>query len=363
MCEKIEIFIKKQDVYGGGITLKILFNVPTEWLQEAEKEEYSFLTNARLEKLKEKFNVVLNNESRHFTKEELIEKISDADAVITHWGSTKIDEEVLSHAKKLKIVAHLAGTVKSYVCEEVFDKGIKVISANDTYFARSVAEGVLAYALVGLRRIDRYSMNLKNMRENGWKTRVSDYRGLMRKKVGIVSFGAVAKHFVDFLKPFDCRILVYSRSISDETLNEYGMERASLDEIFETCDVISIHTALNEKTRHFINRDLLSKIKDGALLINTSRGAVIDEQALVEELENNRFYAVLDVFEKEPLPGNSKLYDFENVALFPHKAGPTLDMRNVLTNGILDEVTEFLLNGKEPKSILSKERAVSMSFN
>lgn len=343
--------------------MKILFNVPTEWLQSTDKEEFNFLSEERLRKLREDFDVLLNDYEKHYTKEELIERIHDADAVITHWGSTKIDADVLAHAKKLKIVAHLAGTVKAYVSEEVFDKGIKVISANDTYFAESVAEGVLAYALVGQRHIDKHILNMSNPCEKGWKCEVPEIRGLLGKTVGIVSFGTVAKYFVKLLKPFHCRVLVYSRSISDDVLKEYGMERATLDEIFETCDIISIHTALNEKTHHFIDADLLSKIKEGALLINTSRGAVIDEPALIKELQKNRFSAVLDVFETEPLPVESELYEMENVIIFPHKAGPTFDMYNTLTCGILDEVTAFLLHGENPKSELSKERAMSMSFN
>ena len=344
--------------------MKILFNTPTTQIQATEKEEFNFLSNERLQKLREDFDVVLNEKGRHFTKEELISEIKDADAVITHWSSTQIDPEVLSHAENLKIVAHLGGTVKAYVCEEVFDRGITVISANDTYFARLVAEGALSYALVGLRHIDKHILNLKNYGEEGWRRKGgNETRGLIGKTVGIVSFGAIAKYLVGFLKPFGCRIKVYSRSISEETLNKYGMERASLEEIFETCDVISVHTAYNEKTKHFIGRDLISKIKEGALFINTSRGGVVDEKALVEELEKGKFMAALDVFEVEPLPADSKLYSLDNVILFPHKGGPTQDMYRTLTCGILDEVTDFLLRGKEPESKIIKERAMSMSFN
>lgn len=343
--------------------MKILFNTPTTQLQATDKEEFNFLSNERLQKLREDFDVVLNEKGRHFTKDELISEIKDADAVITHWSSTQIDSEVLSHAENLKIVAHLGGTVKAYVCEEVFDRGITVISANDTYFARSVAEGALAYALVGLRHIDKHILNLKNFGEDGWSIRVNEIRGLIGRTVGIVSFGAIAKYLVGFLKPFGCKIKVYSRSISEETLQEYGMERASLEEIFETCDVISVHTAFNEKTKHFIGKQLLSKIKDGALFINTSRGGVVDEKALVDELEKGRFSAALDVFEIEPLPGESKLYSLDNAVLIPHRGGPTQDMYRTLTTGILDEVTDFLLRGIEPESKILKERAMSMSFS
>jgi len=343
--------------------MKILFNTPTTQLMATDNEEFNFLSKERLERLREQFDVQLNENGRHFTKEELIENIKDADAVISHWSSTMIDEDVLKAAKNLKICAHLGGTVKAYICDKVFDKGIKVISANDTYFAQSVAEGALTYALVAQRHIDRYIKNFHTHRENGWPIRVNETRGIIGKTVGLVSFGAVAEYFAQMLMPFGCKIKVYSRSISDEKLQKYNMTKASLEEIFESCDIISIHTAFNEKTKHFIGKELIEKIKPGALFINTSRGGVVDEQALCKELETKRFAAALDVFEVEPLPGESKLYDFENVLIIPHRAGPTQDMYRTLTSGILDEVTDYLLSGKAPKSELSKERAMSMSFS
>lgn len=191
---------------------------------------------------------------------------------------------------------------------------------------------------------------------------MTDIRGLLNRTVGIVSYGAIAKHLAAMLQVFGCKIKVYSRSISDDELKKYNMEKVTLEELFSTCDVISVHTAYNEHTKHFIEKKYLSLIKKGALFINTSRGAVVNEEELIEELSTGRFYAALDVFEKEPLPKDSKLYDMDNVLIMPHKGGPTKDMYRHLTTGILMEMAEFLLNGKEPVSLIPKERAFSMSF-
>jgi len=345
--------------------MKILFNVPLASLTATDKEEFNFLCADTKKYIEDNFEVIWNNKKEHFTKEELKEKIKDVDAVVTHWGSPKIDKDVLENANKLKIVAHLAGTVNAYVSEEVYDKGIKVISANDLYFARSVAEGTIAYALVSLRRIDKHILNLHHKRIDGWydAAKMTDIRGLLNRTFGIVSYGAISKHLASMLQVFGCKIKVYSRSISEEELHKYNMERVSLEELFSTCDIISVHTAYNEHTRHFIDKKYLRLIKDDALFINTSRGAVIKEEDLIEELSKGRFYAALDVFEEEPLPSDSRFYDMDNVLVIPHKGGPTKDMYRHLTTGILGEMVDFLLNGKEPDSLISKDRAFSMSFN
>ncbi|MEG1441294.1 MAG: NAD(P)-dependent oxidoreductase, partial [Oscillospiraceae bacterium] len=222
--------------------MKILITLPEGEIRD------TFFTQEYMDRVKSYGELIWNDKGRAFTKAELIESAKNADVIMTCWGTPKIDDDIVKGAKQLKVVAHLGGSVAPYVEQEVFDSGVKVVSGND-YFAESVAEGVIAYALSALRDIPYYSERLKNKRD--WYKGYN--RGIMDRSIGIVSFGAISKKLAKMLVPFRVNIKVYSRNISDEVLKEYNMSRASLEEIFSTCDIISIHTALNDKTHHMID--------------------------------------------------------------------------------------------------------------
>ena len=329
--------------------------------------EFVFFPEKNIEKIESMFDEVIWNETgRQFTTEELKEKVKDVDAIITCWGSNQITKEIVDAAPNLKIVAHLAGSVARIVSEELYDRGVKVIGANDTHFSESVAEGALAYMLLSLRKMDFVAKTVKAHKEEGWAiTRVNpEKRGIMDRTIGLVSFGAIAEHLARMLQPFHVKIKVYSRSISDEKLKQYNMERASLEEIFSTCDIISIHTAWNKYTENMISKELLQMIKKDALLVNTARGKVIDEPAMIEELKTGRFNAVLDVFWKEPHPyEEGGLYDLDNVIIMPHMGGPTMDRYPWITSDILDEIYGYLTENKPLKSEIPKERGLTMTIS
>ena len=138
------------------------------------------------------------------------------------------------------------------------------------------------------------------MRTGGFKETVFYNRGLFGKKLGIVGFGAIARHYLNLVRWFDLEVLIYSSHLSDEEAAKYGGRTASLEEIFTECDVISIHASNTPKTRGMITRELMEKLKPDALLVNTARGAVIDEPAMFEMLMAGKFYAALDVYAEEP---------------------------------------------------------------
>ena len=310
--------------------MKIFVTMPDDDIRE------SFIPESVRKRLDSIAEVEYNTTKQQLNSAEIREKLRGMDAVITGWGTGMLDKSVLEGNDTLKLIAHTGGTVSTIVDDYAYDKGIKVLSGNDVY-AESVAESILAYALLGLRKIPYY---LDVMRNNGWNDG-AHWEGLLDQTVGFVSFGMIPKHLVEMLKPFRCKIKVYSSHIKDEELEKYGMERATLDEVFSECKVISIHSAYNEKTHHMINKRLLEMISDGALLINTSRGGVIDEAALIEELKKERFTAVLDVYEQEPLPENYPLRNMVNVYAVPHMGGPTYDRRKYVTLALADDIEAF----------------------
>ncbi len=303
--------------------------------------------------------VVWNDKEVQLTPEEIAESIGDCEVYVTGWGSPRLDARILDAAPNLKLLVHLCGTVVPVVSEELWERGIRVISGND-FFAESVAEGTIGYILSALREIPKYSSRLKN--EKKWKTSADTNRGLLGKTVGIVSYGAIAHHLVRMLQPFRVNIKLYDiKPIPEADKARYNISEASLEEVFSTCDIVTVHTPLNEHTHHLIGEELLSLLPEDALFVNTSRGAVVDQAALERELASGRFRAFLDVYEKEPLPAESRLYDLPNVILMPHMGGPTVDLRRDITKSLLIEASDFLKNGAPLPHEITRAAASMMS--
>lgn len=297
----------------------------------------TFLTPKAMEKMRALGQVEQNPYDRQLTIEEIIEFAKDADVVITGWGNCKFFKKDIQRMPQLKMIAHTGGTVASLVAPDVYETDVKVISGNDV-FAKSVSEGCLCYILAALRRLEHF---MGVMREGGFRTEVFENRGLFGKKLGIVGFGSIARHLLNLIRWYDLEILIYSSHLSDEEAATYGARTASLEEIFAECDVISIHAANTAKTRGMITRELLESMKSDALLVNTARGAVIDEPALFEMLLEGRFYAALDVFAVEPPAPDAPIRQCKNAMLMPHMGGPTMDLRGVVTMELCKDIARL----------------------
>lgn len=317
----------------------------------------SFFTTKALKELQQLGEVELfGGTALSSSKEELIREIKDADVLFTGWGAPAVDQEVLDSAPKLKIHAHVGGSVAANTSKEEYDRGIYVLSGNDLY-ARSVAEGCLTYTLLALRGAPEV---VSQMQETGWREDVIKDKGLIGKKVGIVGYGAIARYYVDLLQWFQVDLYVYSKHISDEELVRIGAKKASKEEIFAECDVISLHSALNDENRGMITKDLFARIKDGALFVNTARAGLMDTEAFLDELEKGRFQAVLDVYDVEPLPMDSRYRKCANVILFPHVAGPTFDMRELVVMALIEDIKR-IENGLKPLNEIPYSYAVRMT--
>lgn len=319
----------------------------------------TFFTDENIALAESLGEVIWNDKEIQLTHDEIAQSIGSSDVYVTGWGSPRLDARILDAAPNLKLLVHLCGTVVPVVSDELWERGIRVISGND-FFAESVAEGTIGYILAALRDIPKYSSRLKN--EKKWKTSADTNRGLLGKTVGIVSYGAIAHHLVRMLKPFRVKIKLYDiKPIPEADKALYNITEASLEEVFSTCDIVTVHTPLNEHTHHLIGAPLLSLLKDDALFVNTSRGAVIDQEALESELEKGRFRAFLDVYEKEPPSVESRLYELPNVIMMPHMGGPTVDLRQDITQALLIEASEFLKKGAPLPHEITRAAASMMS--
>ena len=263
--------------------------------------------------------------------------VMDCDVVVTGWGCPLVGGDNLPEGARLSLVAHTGGSVASFVDRTTFARGVKVCAANEI-FAKSVAEGTIAYMLASLRRIPFWADAVQRRRWNAFVD--IGTRGLLDRTVGLIGFGAVARHLAPMLRAFDAAVKVHADHLTAAECAHYGIEKATLAEI-AACDVISLHNALTPETRGMIGEAFFDSVRDGALFVNTARGAIVDQRALGAALRTGRFSAVLDVFEEEPLPDDSPLRGLPNVILMPHLAGPTDDRQAICGRAMVGEIRRF----------------------
>lgn len=254
-------------------------------------------------------------------KEELIVLLPVADACITSWGVACLDADVMAAAPHLQAMAHMGSSIKRFVSDAFWERGMHLTSAGIT-LARDVAETTLGLMIVGQKRIWPLG---QHVRDGGWRDSPTwdrwFSRELYRIEVGIIGASNVGRHVIDLLRPFGVTILLYDPFVTEEEANSLGATKLELDALLRRANVVSLHAPANESTRQMLNAERLALMKDDALLINTGRGSLIDEKALIEELSNGRFFAFLDVTDPEPPAGDSPLRKLDNVVVTPHIAG------------------------------------------
>jgi len=325
---------------------KILYLPPVTLSQE-------ILSDRAREVLGSLGKVVWNEMERDYTSEELAEMLPGTEAIVTSWGSPVLTTEHLTKADKLRIVGHAAGSVKNRMPKEGYDRGIIMLSAAPV-IADSVAEYTLWAMLSAQRDLYRYERRMKV--ERGWKQRSDGWgQELYHKKVGIVAASMVGRRVIKLLKPFECDVMVYDPYLSEEAVAELGVRQVSLEDLMSTSDIVSVHAPTTPETEKMITERHFKSMKDGALFINNARAWVVDEEAMLAELQTGRIRAVIDVFGQEPLPADSPLRDLDNVFLTPHVAGSTTESRKRLVEAIADDFTRFFA-GEPLRLAVSWER-------
>jgi phosphoglycerate dehydrogenase-like enzyme len=316
----------------GGQTMNIFLT-----LQEGPLRD-KFFPAPVFEQLNRLGSVRVNETGRTLTEDELGAHLAGVDICITHsWrGIARFSEQVLARADRLQLITHVAGSVAPFATDHVYDRGIKVCSANKI-MARFVAEGALAYMLGALRQIPQHEQDMKN---GIWLKRPTE--SLIGKKIALIGLGTVGRYLLEFLKPFEVTVKIYDPYLSPDALSfGAGVELVpTMEEALAWGEIISLHASKTEQTYHMLNAAALALIPDGALLVNTARGALIDEQALAQELQTGRLQAVLDVFEQEPLPAGSPLRAFPHAILQPHCAGDNNYLSYTL--GMVEEIRRFI---------------------
>jgi len=280
-------------------------------------------------------------------------KRNRAEVVLTCWGSPKLTTNVYRANPQLKYMCHAAGTVRPYVDRECIEAGLLVTNWGSV-IARSVAEGALMMILSCLRRTTM--LQFETHQRKGWRPRGLNAEGLFHQKVGLVGLGVIAQQLVRLLEPFQCDISAYSPHCPDEVFEKLGVTRiTSLNELFRRNRIISVHSSNVPSNYHIIDARVLGCLAEGSVLVNTSRGAVIDTEALIGQLQRERLWAALDVFEEEPLPEDHPLRGLERCMLIPHMAGPTADRRVDMGDLAVENIARYT-NGEEPLNIVTVEK-------
>ncbi|MFE5320650.1 hydroxyacid dehydrogenase [Paenibacillus sp. NPDC056579] len=299
----------------------------------------AFLTEETKAQLQSLGHIEWNPYDRPFTKEELADRVKGAHIIITTWRTCPLDDEVLEHAEQLELVAHMAGSIRPVLpTTKVYDRGIRVLNSNYA-IAVSVSESVLALILALGHRIIRVH-EIMSTGGNAKLPALETYE-LRGKTVGLVGLGMVAREVIKLLQPFGVSILGYDPFLSEDKAAELGVRLASLHELLSSSDIISLHAPKVPETYRMIGEKELSLIRAGAMLINTARGDLIDEDALLAELRKNRFLAGLDVFSVEPLPPDSEFRRLGNVIARPHLAGVNPDSRLRIGTMMVEEIRRF----------------------
>ncbi len=303
------------------------------------------IPEAGINKLKAKgYEVDVNPEDKVLSKEELISALKQKpyDAVLCLL-TDKIDKEIFEVVPTAKIFANYAVGFDNIDLKTAAEKKI-MITNTPGVLTETVAEHTFALMLAISHRIAEADKFTKAGNYKGWAPMLLLGADLSRKTLGVVGLGRIGSRVAYHgAKGFDMKVVYYDVKRDEQFEKEYGAEyRANVDEVLKESDFISIHVPLLDSTKHLINRQRLSIMRPSAYLINTSRGPVIDEKALVEALKNKTIKgAALDVFENEPslAPG---LAELENVILTPHIASATEETRSKMSDLAAFNIIEAL---------------------
>jgi len=275
------------------------------------------------------------------TRDELIKAVKEYDAIIVR-GRTKLTRDIIMEAQSLKVIGRAGVGLDNIDLKAAAEKGIRVVSSPQASTI-AVAEATMALILALARMIPEANKTLK---EGLWlKSKFVGFE-LRGKVLGIIGFGRIGKAVAKRALAFDMKVMAYDiRDIKEEAESMGVKVATTLEELFKESDIITLHIPLNESTRHMIGEKEISLMKRGAIIVNTSRGGIIDTKALLKALKEGKLAgAALDVFENEPPRTEEEweLIRLPNVVVTPHIASQTREAQTAAGLMIAEEVYEAL---------------------
>ncbi|MGD0613044.1 MAG: C-terminal binding protein [Anaerolineales bacterium] len=252
--------------------------------------------------------------ARSGSEAELLNLVPDTDAILTNWA--QVPASVIQAGRRLQVISRYGIGVDNIAVGEATHLGIPVTNVPE-YCLHEVSEHALAMILASAHKVCQYN---RSIRVGDWK--VSGQAPIYRmhgKVLGLVGFGKIARTLAPVARALGLCILAFDPFVEAEIIQRFDAMKVDLDDLLQQADFVSIHAPLTDQTRGLLNAQRLGQMKPTACLVNTSRGAILDQDALVEALHQHRIAgAALDVFSGEPLPPDHPLFSFPNVILIPH---------------------------------------------
>ena len=273
-------------------------------------------------------------------QEALLQSLANATALIVR-NRTQVNAQLLAHAPRLQVVGRLGVGLDNIDMDLCADKGITVYPAVGAN-AQAVAEYVIATTFVLLR--GAYLASAQVTAGQWPRPQLSNGLEVAGRTLGLVGFGGIGQLTARLASALGMKIAAYDPMINSDSpiWASTGAMQMSLDELLQHSDVVSLHTPLTKETRHLINASRIARMKAQAVLINTSRGGIVDEQALVAALQAGKLLgAALDVFEDEPVKAKNNLPDMPNLILTPHIAGLTQEANERVSGVIAEKIIAF----------------------
>ncbi len=311
-----------------------------------------------IEKIEQYYDVEVWDRYEPPPYEVLLKKFKDIDAAVTLL-TDKIDANLLQQAKKLRIIAQYAVGYDNIDVETATKLGIYVTNTPGV-LTEATAELTWALIMSVCRRIVEADHFVRWgewwRKRTGWHPKMMLGVELYGKTLGIIGLGRIGSRVAEIgRKAFNMKVIYYDVVRKPELEKKLGVEYRDLDQLLAESDIISVHTPLTKETYHMLNEERLKKVKKGAILVNTARGAVIDTDALIKALREGWIAAAgLDVFDQEPLPPNHPLTAFKNVILVPHIGSATYETRHKMAELVAENLIAFY-EGREPPTLVNKE--------
>lgn len=284
----------------------------------------------------------------------LLTKMKTMDGLLC-FSKDSVSREVLESAPSLKVISNQSTDYPNIDLNEATKRGVYVTYLAGETVANAVAELTMGMIVAVTRRVVE-AHNMITQKE--WKHKSPNQflsRELKNKVLGIIGLGEIGKLVAKFARSFDMRLLYYSRTRKPNLERELGIDYVDLETLMKESDIVTLHVRLSDETYHMIGEREMEFMKKTAYLINTSRGKVVDEEALYSALNKNKIAgAALDVFEKEPLDMNSPLVKSKNVLLLPHMGGATEEARRMEIDYAMNNII-VTLRGEIPEKLANPE--------
>ena len=274
-----------------------------------------------------------------YTKyDEIAERVKDSEIILCN--KCIMNKETLKNAGNVKYIGLFATGYNNVDIEYTNERNITVCNAG-SYSTNAVAQHVFALILEHYNKVGEYN---KFVKDGGWihSEKFSPFKPMKEmdgRTLGIVGYGSIGKKVAKIAQAFDMKVLAYNRSPKKDE----SVRFVEMDELLEKSDIVSIHCPLNNDSEKMCNKEFFEKMKDGALFINTSRGGVVDEQALIDAVKSKKISgAGLDVVAVEPMEKHEEILDIDNIIITPHSAWAPVETRTRLVEIVKNNIKKWV---------------------